>query len=60
MVRLLKSFAELLGYLGRGATPVDGYFIQHTEPAAAACGTNSCTTAQLVEKKFRAGYRVLM
>lgn len=61
MNRLLHSLKEVLSYLGRGATPVDGmYFVQNSRPVVAACGLNSCSTASLVEKNFRAGYRVLM
>ena len=61
MNRLLKSLSAFLSYLGRGASPVDGmYFVQNSRPVVAACGLNSCSTSSLVEKKFRAGYRVLM
>jgi hypothetical protein len=61
MNRLLKSLKDVLGFLGRGASPVDGmYFVEHSRPVVAACALNSCSPAALVEKKFRAGYRVLM
>ena len=61
MKRLLQSLSAFLNYLGRGATPVDGtYFVQSSRPVVAACGLNSCSSSSLVEKKFRAGYRVLM
>jgi hypothetical protein len=61
---LLKSLTALLAYLGRGAVPVDGmYFHERARPAAAACGPDgviACSTEAVVQKKFRAGYRVLM
>lgn len=64
MSRLLKTLTDLLGYLGRGAVPVDGiYFVNEARPAAAACGANgigACSPEALVKRKFRAGYRVLM
>ena len=61
MNRFLKLLTGYLGYLGRGATPIDGmYFNDRSEPATAVNGAASCSTAALVEKKFRAGYRVLM
>jgi hypothetical protein len=64
MTKLLKSLTALLAYLGRGAVPVDGmYFLERAQPAAASCGPSgviACSTEQLVQRKFRTGYRVLM
>jgi len=64
MTNLLKSLTVLLSYLGRGAVPVDGmYFLERGRPAAASCGSNgviACSTEAVVQKQFRAGYRVLM
>jgi hypothetical protein len=64
MNRFLKSLIGLLEYLGRGAVPVDGmYFVDNARPAAASCGANgitACSPQALVQRKFRAGYRVLM
>jgi hypothetical protein len=64
MSRLVKSLTALLAHLGRGAVPVDGmYFLDDARHAAASCGANgviACSTEAVVQKKFRAGYRVLM
>ena len=64
MTKLVSSLTTLLAYLGRGAVPVDGmYFTERARPAAASCGPNgviACSTEAVVQKNFRAGYRVLM
>ena len=64
MSRLLKTLTGVLGYLGRGAVPVDGMYVYNeARPALVSCGANgtaACSREAIVERKFRAGYRVLM
>ncbi len=57
----VKSLTKVLGYLGRGAVPVDGmYWDERARPARAAqcqvaAGKSECSVTPI-----RTGYRTLM
>jgi hypothetical protein len=63
MGRLVKSLLELLAYLGRGASPVDGiYWTEHTQQRRVAVRKASASTQSgcTAERVVGSGYRILM